>query len=132
MPALCVAKVIDRLKDALSCRQLCFGVGLCVLRKEGHDVIRVPDEFVADPGDEVIIDKATETRRILITGDKDFGEWVFLRGKPQPPLVRLAAMWPNNQMQVLRSVLRTHSDDLRNGALITATRDRMRVRHTPE
>ena len=50
----------------------CVSASVCAfLRKEGHDVIWVPDEFVGDPGDEVIIDKATETRRILITATRD-------------------------------------------------------------
>ncbi len=111
----------------------CVSASVCdFLRQEGHDAIWVPDEFLGDPGDEVIIDKATETGRILITGDKDFGEWIFLRGKPQPPLVRLTAMAPNNQVHVMATVLKTHSTDLENGALITATRDRLRVRRKNE
>ena len=38
-------------------------------------------------------------------------------------------MAPNKQVQVLETILKTHSTDLENGALITATRDRLRVRH---
>ena len=34
------------------------------LRQEGHDVIWVPEEFVGDPGDEAIIDKAVDAGRI--------------------------------------------------------------------
>lgn len=107
----------------------CVSASVCgFLRQEGHDVAWVPNEFSADPGDETIIDKAINTGRILITGDKDFGEWIFLRGQPQPPLVRLTAMAPHNQVQVLEAVLKMHSADLERGALITATRDRLRVR----
>ena len=109
----------------------CISASACAfLRQEGHDVIWVPEEFPGDPGDEAIIDMAVDTGRILITGDKDFGEWIFLRGKPQPPLVRLTAMAPNQQVRVLETILTTHSADLENGALITATQDRLRVRHT--
>ena len=108
----------------------CVSASVCsFLRQDGHDVIWVPEEFSGDPGDEAIIDRAFDDRRILITGDKDFGEWVFLRGKPQPPLVRLAAMAPNKQVQVVAMVLESHSADLENGALITASQKRMKVRH---
>lgn len=88
----------------------CVSASVCdFLRQEGHDAIWVPDEFLGDPG-----------------------EWIFLRGKPQPPLVRLTAMAPNNQVHVMATVLKTHSTDLENGALITATRDRLRVRRKNE
>jgi predicted nuclease of predicted toxin-antitoxin system len=107
----------------------CVSSSVCAfLRKAGHDVVWVPDEFSGDPGDEAIIDKANQERSILVTGDKDFGEWIFLRGKPQPPLVRLVAMAPINQVRVLDSILKVHADDLRDGALITASQNRLRVR----
>ena len=92
-------------------------------------MIWVPEKFSGDPGDEAIIDMAVDSGRILVTGDKDFGEWIFLRGKPQPPLVRLSAMKPKQQVRVLETILTMHSVDLENGALITATRDRLRIRH---
>ena len=98
------------------------------LRAAGHDVQWVPDLFDGDPGDGAIIDAALTDDRVLITGDKDFGEWVFLRGKKQPPLVRLAAMNPSNQVQVVRQVLNLHATDLEDGALITATSKRIRIR----
>lgn len=107
----------------------CVSSSVCTfLRDAGHDVVWVPEVFSGDPGDEAVIDKANETERILITGDKDFGEWIFLRGKSQPPLVRFAAMAPVNQVRVLDSIIEMHAHDLRNGALITASQTRLRVR----
>jgi predicted nuclease of predicted toxin-antitoxin system len=35
--------------------------------------------YDGDPGDEAIIDRALDSDRVLVTGDKDFGEWIFLR-----------------------------------------------------
>lgn len=98
------------------------------LRASGHDVQWVPDLFDGDPGDEAVIDAALSERRVLITGDKDFGEWVFLRGKKQPPLIRLAAMSPANQVRVVRQVLGSHRAELERAALITATTKRIRIR----
>jgi len=98
------------------------------LRASRHDVQWVPDLFDGDPGDEAIIDAALSDSRVLITGDKDFGEWVFLRGKKQPPLIRLAAMKATNQVRVVRQVLVSHTADLEQAALITATTKRIRIR----
>jgi len=107
----------------------CVSASACTfLRNAGHDVLWVPEEFSGDPGDEAIIDKANDEGCILVTGDKDFGEWIFLRGKPQPPLVRLVAMAPVNQVRVLDSIIKLHAFDLQDGALITAAQDRLRVR----
>jgi predicted nuclease of predicted toxin-antitoxin system len=87
------------LVDSCVSRAVCDDLGAF-----GHDVLWVPFEFDRDPGDEVIIDTALNDDRVLITGDKDFGEWVFLRGKKQPPLIRLAAMSPANQVLIVISV----------------------------
>lgn len=107
----------------------CVSKAVCTdLRAAGHDVQWVPDEFDGDPGDEAIIDAALRDDRVLITGDKDFGEWVFLRGKRQPPLLRLAAMNTANQVLVVRQVLELHTTDLEHAALITATTKRIRIR----
>lgn len=107
----------------------CVSRAVCdELRAAGHDVQWVPDVYAGDPGDEAIIDAALSDDRVLITGDKDFGEWVFLRGKAQPPLVRLAAMNPTNQIRVVRKVLESHAADLERSALITATPTRIRIR----
>jgi predicted nuclease of predicted toxin-antitoxin system len=43
------------------------------LREAGHTVERVP-ESGADPGDEVIIQKAFDQSLVLVTADKDFGD----------------------------------------------------------
>jgi predicted nuclease of predicted toxin-antitoxin system len=107
----------------------CVSLFVCNLLKErGYSVEWVPDAFDGDPGDEAIIDKALQDGSVLITGDKDFGEWIFLRGKNQPPLVRLSAMSPENQGMVLEVILDRYSDSLKQGALITAGTEKIRIR----
>mgnify|MGYP000008086120 CR=1 FL=1 len=89
----------------------CVSLQVCEnLKKAGHSAEWVPYIYNGDPGDEVIIDKALCDGSVLITGDKDFGEWIFLRGKSQPPLVRLAAMSPRNQEKVLKEIIEKHSN----------------------
>ena len=50
------------------------------LRSEGYDVVAVSESFPSAPDIEVLR-IAAENNRILITEDKDFGEWVFSHGK---------------------------------------------------
>lgn len=111
----------------------CVSARACdALRQRGHHVEWVPDVYDGDPGDEAIIDRALDSDRVLVTGDKDFGEWIFLRGKSQPPLIRLAAMSPANQVEVLLHVVEKYEEPLRSGALITATTEKVRIRHREE
>ena len=99
-----------------------------MLNECGYQVAWVPEVFNGDPGDEAIIDKALGDGSILITGDKDFGEWIFLRGKSQPPLIRLTAMSPNNQREVVKIIITNYKTYIERSALITATTERIRIR----
>ncbi|MFP4364136.1 MAG: DUF5615 family PIN-like protein [Spirochaetia bacterium] len=107
----------------------CISLVVCkMLRDKEHIVEWVPDVFNGDPGDEAIIDKANTDRSILITGDKDFGEWIFLRGKTQPPLIRLTAMSPEKQKEIVELLITEYKSYLERSALITANSERIRIR----
>src|SRR5918996_2685963 len=47
------------------------------LRKLGHDVTRIAADYPAGLLDPKILSLARTEGRILITDDRDFGEWVF-------------------------------------------------------
>ncbi len=51
-----------------------------ILRKAGYTILSISEDF---PGisDEEVLEITNNHRAILITGDKDFGELVFRRGK---------------------------------------------------
>lgn len=49
------------------------------LRFHGHDVVE-SREIGPDPGDRVLLEWAASEGRILITMDKDFGEFIFVEG----------------------------------------------------
>jgi predicted nuclease of predicted toxin-antitoxin system len=46
------------------------------LREAGHDVVAVADSALSAPDDK-ILRLALREQRILLTEDKDFGQWVF-------------------------------------------------------
>jgi len=49
------------------------------LREWGHDVLTAKEIGLEKASDEVLLSKAREMRRLLMTRDKDFGALVFLR-----------------------------------------------------
>jgi predicted nuclease of predicted toxin-antitoxin system len=98
-----------------------------VLAYAGHDVIWTGD-WEKDPGDDEILAIANRESRVLITLDKDFGEMAIVFGQPHSGIVRLVNMSTQQQGEVCVEVLTRYESNLLNGALITAERDRVRVR----
>jgi predicted nuclease of predicted toxin-antitoxin system len=50
------------------------------LRLAEYDVLSVAESFPA-ASDQQVLEHAVKERRILLTEDKDFGEWVFAHGE---------------------------------------------------
>lgn len=97
------------------------------LRNTGHEAVLVADN---DPelDDERILAWAAEKGFVLVTNDKDFGRHIFQTLASHAGLVRL----PNAPGVVLTSligqIVTEHLDDLANGAIVTASATRIRVR----
>jgi predicted nuclease of predicted toxin-antitoxin system len=100
---------------------------LRVLASAGHDVIWAGD-WGKDPGDEEILSIAHREGRVLVTLDKDFGELAILFGQPHSGIVRLVNLSSKEQGEICARVLARYERNLKGGALITAERDRVRVR----
>jgi predicted nuclease of predicted toxin-antitoxin system len=102
------------------------------LNGAGHDVVWAGD-WPEDPGDETILARAYEERRILVTLDKDFGELVVLRGSPHCGILRLVDFRASQQGAVCVRILQKHADELEAGAIITAEPGILRIRqpHLP-
>jgi predicted nuclease of predicted toxin-antitoxin system len=98
------------------------------LRSEGHDVLSVTDAWTDDPGDIVILARAYDESRIVITRDKDFGELAILRGQPHCGIIRLWDTPARHQFAVSQSVLVQHGPELLTGAIVTASPYRVRIR----
>lgn len=56
------------------------------LRSSDYDVSSVAESFPSIL-DEQVLDHAIKDERILLTEDKDFGEWVFAHGEKVPGVV---------------------------------------------
>jgi predicted nuclease of predicted toxin-antitoxin system len=98
------------------------------LRAAGYDVLSAA-ESMSQAIDELVLDKAVEEQRILITNDKDFGELVFRSGKKffGVILLRLRDESSENRVRVTKAVLKNFSDRIK-GNFLVASEKRVRIR----
>ena len=92
------------------------------------EVITVKEKF-RGADDDRIIDFARENDLIIITEDKDFGEWIFAHHLPSTGVIFLRYHFRlTDRMIIQLSVfLKQHSGNLK-GKFVTITVDRIRVR----
>lgn len=98
------------------------------LRGQGHDVVE-SQEWGADPGDRVLLDRAAIEDRILVTMDKDFGKFLFVEGTPHCGLVRLPDVLADERLRLMEQILVRFGNELRDRAIITVRGDRIRISH---
>lgn len=95
-----------------------------VLRNAGIETSRVEK----GSSDTDILKMAHKTRQILVTLDKDFGELAIRRNLSHSGIIRLAGMGIADQARMTLQVLKQYSSGLADGALITATTEKVRIR----
>ena len=59
------------------------------LREQGYDVLRASETGQARADDHLILEKAISEKRILITLDEHFGDWVVLPLSSHPGVIRI-------------------------------------------
>ncbi len=102
------------------------------LRRKGHDVVSVKESMRSAP-DHMVLRRAAEEDRLVITHDKDFGALAFRWGLPAAPGVVLFRLSGNNadaDNQRILSVLDQRTDWA--GHFSVVTDDRIRVRAMPD
>src|SRR5207253_1588140 len=97
------------------------------IRGAGHDVTWAGD-WLSDPGDEQILERAVSESRVLVTIDKDFGELVIVQGHVHVGLIRLVGFRAGEQGSAVVRLLAAYEADLLAGAILTAEPWRVRVR----
>jgi predicted nuclease of predicted toxin-antitoxin system len=85
-------------------------------------------DWPEDPGDAEILEHAFSETRVLVTLDKDFGELAVFRSQLHCGILRLVGLGAHEQVKVCLHVLKQYRKELASGSLITATRERVRVR----
>lgn len=91
----------------------------------------VPEEG-RDPGDAVILTRAFEEDRVLVTADKDFGEVVFVFRQPHPTIIRLVDVRAKEQGRMILGMVQRYGPEFGRHPLITAERSRVRIKYATE
>ena len=83
------------------------------LRDEGHDVLRATEVGQARADDHQILQKAISEKRVLVTLDEHFGDWVILPLSEHSGVIRLKInpTTSNNTIKLLLPFLRLHPSD---------------------
>ena len=104
------------------------------LHDAGHDAIHVAEVGLLTAPDLAIAAYAAADARVIITSDADFGS-ILARTRGHAPSVVLLRhhndMTPERQTQLVETALAAASVDLGEGAIVTISRERLRVRRLP-
>ncbi|MCE2978057.1 MAG: DUF5615 family PIN-like protein [Pseudanabaena sp. CoA8_M7] len=106
------------------------GVLSTLLVELGHEVACVKD---VNPrmGDDEIIAWAVREERVIVTTDNDFEQMIWLQQKNHCGVLRLENLPRAERKQLLQEVLFNHSQDLELGAVVIATKQKIRIRRKP-
>ncbi len=96
------------------------------LRDQGHDVAEA-QERGPDPGDRELLATAAAEGRMLVTMDKDFGEFVFVERAAHAGIIRLPDVSAAHRIELVQSLLATHTADQLAGAVVTVAAGRVRI-----
>jgi predicted nuclease of predicted toxin-antitoxin system len=103
------------------------------LRSQGHDAIHLAEQSMQKAQDPVILLKARQEDRVLLTHDLDFSDLVAASGETLPSVItfRLRDMRPENVNLYLKNLLDSHSDALLQGAIVSINEAKTRLRLLP-
>lgn len=105
----------------------CAGQRLAAyLRERGHDVAE-SRERGPDPGDRILLGWAAIEGRVLVTMDKDFGEFLFVEKALHHGMVRMTDVPAAQRIVIMDKVLTVHAQDLLERAVITVRGGRIRI-----
>lgn len=103
------------------------------LRDRGHTAVHVLEFGYSRASDASILNWAATNNRIVLTHDLDFGALMAASHAAVPSVIifRLANMRPLNVIAYLDLVLSRHEAALHEGAIISLTERKIRVRPLP-
>jgi len=83
------------------------------LRAAGYDVVSIAESF-ASASDLKVLKMSVEEKRLLLTEDKDFGDWIFAHGEEMSGvlLIRFPANMRSGLGQAVSILVAKHGSDL--------------------
>jgi predicted nuclease of predicted toxin-antitoxin system len=99
------------------------------LVSKGYDVAYVSD---VDPKmeDENILEWAEREQRIIVTTDNDFEQMIWQQQKSHCGILRLENVPRKEREILLKDALQYHTQDLLEGKIVIALRNKFRIRQT--
>jgi predicted nuclease of predicted toxin-antitoxin system len=103
------------------------------LQAHDHDAVHLIEEGLHRLSDRSILAKARTEGRIVLTHDLDFGDLMAASGAHLPSVIifRLANMAAINVNNHLDIILRERAQVLQQGAILSITERRIRIRSLP-
>lgn len=103
------------------------------LRELGRDILRVSDVLLPTASDHLILAKAAEQERVVLTQDLDFSHRIALSGNASPSLItlRLSSARVEYVNAMLQRTLPELEDEIRTGLMVTVEDHRIRRRRLP-
>lgn len=104
------------------------------LAAAGHDAVHVRDYGLHAATDQVVLARARDDNRVLISADTDFGTLLAREGADRPSILlirRLAGRRATEQATIILANLDVVADDLDGGAVVVLTDEWVRVRRLP-
>jgi len=91
----------------------CDFIVVRTLRAAGYDVLAVSEKFPS-ASDQEVLKLAVDEKRILLTEDKDFGEWIYAHTQEMygVVLIRYTANVRSKLGEALNVLVAEHSSDL--------------------
>lgn len=105
-----------------------------LLAAAGHDVVHVGSMDLVSAPDPIILARAVDERRVLVTLDTDFGD-LLARSQAEAPSIVLfrgnVTRRTDRHATLLLANLDTVAEDLEAGAVVVIGDGRLRVRRLP-
>lgn len=93
----------------------------------GHDVDAVAN-WPADPGDRRVLAVAAEAGRILVTGDREFGELVVFERLSTAGIIVLHKIAAAEHVAACLRAMAEHAAELESGGIVIVQPEKMRAR----
>lgn len=105
-----------------------------MLADAGHDAVHVRDIGLSGASDAEVMQRAEQERRVVLSGDTDFGELLARTNASSPSILLLRRQRQRRAAEIAQLILANLDglhDDLDAGAIAVLEEQRVRIRRLP-
>ena len=103
------------------------------LHRVGIEAVHAGDRGLATASDATILDLGRKDERVVVTLDADFHALLVMSGATKPSVIRIRieGLKAEDFARLLVVVLQACQDELLQGAMVTVTKNGIRIRRLP-